>query len=196
MVRRGKLSFLIVLLSLFLTACSSETIKNGVEWPIEDFSYTDQNGEPFSLQDLKGKVWIANFIFTNCSTVCPPITANMARIQGMIEERGLHNVELVSFSVDPEVDKPEVLKSFAEKFTDRLDNWHFLTGYVQTHIEQFAKDNFKMHVYKPENDDQVMHGTDLFLVDQHGIIVKYYSSIDVPYDDLMKDIEILIKNND
>ena len=119
----------------------------------------------------------------------------MARVQKMLQNEGLTDVEIVSFSVDPEVDTPEALKEFAFQFTDNLDNWNFLTGYVQLHIEQFAKDNFKMHVKKPENDDQVMHGTDMYLVNQEGTIVKYYSALDVPMDEILHDIQILLNQN-
>src|SRR5690606_41608417 len=121
------------------------------EWPIEPFVYTDQNGKPFSLADLEGKVWVATFIFTNCKTVCPPMTANMARLQRMVAQEGLDQVEFVAFSVDPEVDTPEALRESAARYTDNTENWHFLTGYVQEHIEQFARDNFKAIVHKPED---------------------------------------------
>lgn len=187
-----KVLYLVAIIVILLVGCTAKTIENRVNWSIEDFEFTDHNGEPFSLSDMEGKVWVANFIFTNCNTVCPPITANMARIQKMIEQNDWEDVELVSFSIDPEIDKPEVLKSFASKFTDNLDNWHFLTGYVQKYIEQFAKDNFKFYVYKPENEEQVNHGTDMFLIDEKGTVVKYYSAIDVPYDVLKSDIEVLL----
>lgn len=186
------LFFGFIIIALVLSACGGEKIENAKNWPLESFEHIDHNGKPFTKEDLKGKIWIASFIFTNCETVCPPITANMARIQRMLEEEGLDGVHLVSFSVDPEVDKPEDMKAFAEKFTDSLDNWHFLTGYAQNYIEQFAKENFKTHVYKPENDDQVVHGTDIFLVDQEGTIVKYYSGLDVPYEEILHDVNVLL----
>lgn len=192
MVRRWLFTTSIVFIFL-LQACGAQTIKNGVEWPIEAFEYTDQHGNPFSLKDLEGKVWVATFIFTNCETVCPPMTANMARLQRMVAEEGLENVEFVAFSVDPEVDTPEKLREYAAHYTDHTENWHFLTGYVQEHIEQFARDNFKAIVHKPENDDQVIHGTDFYLVDQEGVIVKYYSGLDVPYEEIIGDIKILLK---
>lgn len=180
---------------ILLSGCAKEEIKNAVNWPVADFEYTDQNGKPLSLDDLKGNVWIADFIFTNCETVCPPMTANMARLQKKIKDEGLENVKLVSFSVDPEVDTPEKLKEYASKFTDDQSNWHLLTGYVQKHIEQFAKENFKTQVFKPANDDQVIHGTKFFLVNQKGVIVKTYSGVsDVPYDEIIKDIKILLNN--
>ncbi len=191
-MRRTAAFLMILFLAAVPAGCGKKTIKDGVHWPVEDFEYTDHNGKAFGKKDLEGKVWIANFVFTNCRTVCPPITANMARIQKMIDEEGLDGVEFVSFSVDPETDKPEILKEFALNFTDDLDNWHFLTGYVQKHIEQFAMNNFKMHVHKSEDDDQVIHGTDLYLVDQNGVVVKYYSALDVPYDELLRDIKTLL----
>ncbi|WP_062356607.1 SCO family protein [Bacillus kwashiorkori] len=183
---------LLLISSLLLTGCSSKKIENEKNWPIESFEHINQDGEKLSLSDLKGKIWIANFIFTNCTTVCSPITANMARIQQLLAENDLQNVEIISFSIDPEVDTPEQLKSFAANFTEDLSNWHFLTGYVQPYIEQFAKDNFHLFVLKPEDDDQVMHGTDFFLVDQQGVVVKYYSALDIPYEELLQDIEVLV----
>jgi len=192
--RRKMILFALAMLalSILIAGCGREKIKNAKNWPVDSFEYTDQNGEPLSLDDLKGKVWVANFIFTSCETVCPPMTANMARLQQKIREEGLKNVELVSFSVDPEVDTPEKLKEYAAKFTEDQSDWHFLTGYAQKHIEQFAKDVFKTHVYKPKNDDQVIHGTDFYLVNQKGVIVKYYDGLDVPYDEILHDIKVLL----
>ncbi|WAA11066.1 SCO family protein [Fervidibacillus albus] len=190
-MKKGVL-FVIFSFELLLSACGGEKIENRKEWPLESFEHIDQNGMSFTKEDLSGKVWVASFIFTNCETVCSPITANMARIQRMFADEELEDVHLVSFSVDPEVDEPENLKTFAEKFTDQLDNWHFLTGYSQTYIEQFAKENFKMYVFKPDNDDQVMHGTDIFLIDQTGTIVKYYDGLDVPYEEILHDVKILL----
>ncbi|MFS8650873.1 MAG: SCO family protein [Caldibacillus sp.] len=190
---RSQLGFFVVACVLLLQGCWGGRIKNAVEWPIEPFVYTDQNGKPFSLADLEGKVWVATFIFTNCKTVCPPMTANMARLQRMVAQEGLDQVEFVAFSVDPEVDTPEALREYAARYTDNTENWHFLTGYVQEHIEQFARDNFKAIVHKPEKDDQVIHGTDFYLVDQEGVIVKYYSGLDVPYEEIIGDIKILLK---
>ncbi|MCU9613633.1 SCO family protein [Caldibacillus lycopersici] len=186
--------FLFVLLLFIVSGCGKQSIQNGVEWPIEDFKFINQNGESVSNVDLQGKVWIANFMFTNCTTVCGPMSANMARIQRLIAEEKLENVELVSLSVDPEVDSPEILKEYATRFTEDFSNWNFLTGYAQKFIEQFAFDNFHAHVIKPENDNQVIHGTDFYLVNQEGTIVKYYSGVsDVPYEEIMNDINLLLE---
>ena len=104
----------------------------------DEFSFIDQEENSFSKQDLKGKVWIANFMFTSCKDVCLPMTYNMSKLQKMLKDEGMQNVEFVSFSVDPEVDKPKVLKTFGDKFNVDYSNWHFLTGYKQKEIERFA----------------------------------------------------------
>ncbi|WP_044748358.1 SCO family protein [Bacillus alveayuensis] len=181
---------LLVFSFILLSACGNK-IPDAKNWPIADFTFTDQNGQPFGLEDLKGKVWVADFIFTNCETVCPPMTAHMAKLQDMAKEEGL-NVEFVSFSVDPENDKPEILKQYVEKFDADLSNWHLLTGYSQEEIETFAQENFKAIVKKPQQGDQVIHGTDFYLVDKEGKIVKYYSGVtDTPYEEILKHIKAL-----
>lgn len=152
---------------LLLSACGS-SIPGARNYPIEPFSYTDQDGNSLSLEDLKGKVWVADFIFTNCADVCLPMTANMSKLQTMLKDKGIKDVEFVSFSVDPEVDSPEVLKEFAERFEADFSNWHFLTGYDQKHIEEFAKNSFKATVLKPEKGDQVIHTVDFYLVNQES----------------------------
>jgi len=190
MTMRLRRLFLVIFACLILSACGNN-IPNPVNWPIEDFSFTDQNHQSFGLKDLKGKVWVADFIFTKCPDVCPPMTANMAKLQDMAKEQGL-DVQFVSFTVDPENDRPEVLKEYVEKFDANLTNWHLLTGYSQTEIESFARENFQAVVKKPEQGDLVIHGTDFYLVNQDGVIVKYYTGLnEIPFEEILKHIEAL-----
>ncbi|MFD9628436.1 SCO family protein [Peribacillus muralis] len=177
---------------MLLTACGSTGVPDAKNWDIEDFSYSDQEGKPFSKSDLKGKVWVADFIFTSCETVCLPMTSNMAKLQQQLKDEGIKDVEFVSFSVDPEIDKPDVLKKFGDQFNVDYRNWHFLTGYDQQEIEQFALNNFKTVVKKPEKEDQVIHGTSFFLMDQEGKIIRDYTGLqDIPFEDIIKHIKIL-----
>lgn len=172
--------------------CGNSGLKDAKNYPIEDFTFSNQDGESVSKADLKGKVWVSSFIFTNCADVCPPMTANMAKLQDMIKEEGLEDVEIVSFSVDPAVDSPEVLKEYGKKFNADFKNWSFLTGYTQGEIEEFALENFKTLVKKPETGDQVIHGTDFYLVDQNGDMRKSYTGLkDVPFEQIMEDIKAL-----
>ncbi|QOR65139.1 SCO family protein [Cytobacillus suaedae] len=188
-MRKYGLLILIGLL-LFLTACGYE-IENPHNWEVQEFAYINQDGEEVALEDLKGKVWLANFIFTNCDTVCPPMTANMSKIQGLLKQEGIENVEIVSFTVDPEVDTPDALKEFAGKFEADFSNWHFLTGYSQDEIESFSRESFKSLVQKIEGEPQVGHGTSFYVVDKDGIIKQSYSGVDVPFDQIIKDVKSL-----
>jgi len=183
---------ILVLCLAFLSGCGNK-IENPLNWDLEKFTYTNQEGKSFGTEDLKGKVWVSNMIFTSCETVCPPMTANMAKLQTKAAEKNL-DVDFVSFSIDPEVDSPEALKTYSEKFNADLSSWHFLTGYSQADIESFASENFKTIVKKPENNSQVIHGTKFYLIDQKGKIVKEYSGVsNVPFDDILSDIEKLTK---
>ncbi|MCJ7840407.1 SCO family protein [Lederbergia sp. NSJ-179] len=178
--------FLLLLFCLFvITGCSAKEGR-----PLADFQYTDQDGQALGLKDLKGKVWVANMVFTNCTTVCPTLTANMSDLQRQVEDAGLDDVHFVSFSVDPEVDSPEALKKYAESFAANFSTWHFLTGYTQKEIEDYALKNFKEWVVKPEDDDQVIHGTKFFLINKKGeVISDYPGNEDVPYKQILKDIK-------
>ncbi|RST59600.1 SCO family protein [Siminovitchia terrae] len=171
---------------LILSACSSP--KSGS--PIEDFNYTDQDGNSFGLKDLKGKVWVSDFVFTNCTTVCPPMTMNMSELQKKVKEKGLDDVHFVSFSVDPEIDTPEVLKDYGESFEADFSRWHFLTGYSQEEIENYAPKNFKTVVKKPRDDDQVIHGVSFYLFNKEGeLIGEYPGDKEVPFKQIIKDIK-------
>ncbi|OKO94116.1 SCO family protein [Geobacillus proteiniphilus] len=182
---------MMMIVAVCLLAACGKTIPDAKNWPVADFTFVDQSGKPFGLRDLKGKVWVADFIFTNCETVCPPMTAHMAKLKEKAEEKGL-DVEFVSFSVDPEVDTPEKLEAYAKQFTDDLSNWHLLTGYSLAEISELAQKSFKTIVQKPANDDQVIHGTSFYLVGPDGKVAQTYNGVEnVPYDTILEHIEIL-----
>ncbi|MDQ0184049.1 SCO family protein [Cytobacillus sp. FSL W7-1323] len=185
-----KLAAVIGLFTIILAACGQSGIENALNYDVGDFNYTNQDNQAVGLSDLEGKVWIADFIFTSCETVCPPMTYNMSQLQDKVKEEGIENVEFVSFSVDPTVDSPEALKDFANNYEIDFSNWHFLTGYTQEEIESFAVDSFKSLVKKPKNDDQVIHQTSIYLVDQNGVVMKDYDGVsDVPYEEIIADIK-------
>ncbi|WP_313903008.1 SCO family protein [Planococcus salinarum] len=180
---------LILTLSLFLAGCGQE-IKDSVSWEIEEFTFINQENEEVGLDDLEGEIWLADFVFTNCTTVCLPMMANMTGLQKQIAQEGL-DVRIVSFSVDPTIDSPEVLKSYAESYGADLNSWDLLTGYSPEKIDEFAMESFKTVARKPENEDQVVHGTSFYLVDRDGVVRKFYDGIDPPVEEIINDIEIL-----
>ena len=180
-----------LLLLTVLSACST-TSQHGRQ--IESFSFTDQHGQPFGSDQLAGKVWIANFIFTNCETVCPPMTMEMAALQKKLAEEAIE-VEFVSFTVDPQVDSPDVLQTYIQQFTDDVSNWHLLTGYTQDEIESFAREQFQTIIHKPDSSDQVIHGTNFYLINEQGLLVEEVNYVDPTYlDELMKAMKKLLKD--
>ncbi|MBR8664836.1 SCO family protein [Bacillus sp. BS3(2021)] len=183
--------FLAGILTVFLSSCGTSKIENSLNYDVQSFSFQNQDGKTVSLESLKGQVWVADFIFTNCKTICPPMTSHMAELQKQMEEENLQ-ARIVSFSVDPENDTPEKLKKFAANYPLNFQNWDFLTGYSQEEIEKFALKSFKSIVKKPEDEDQVIHQSSFYLVDQNGKVVKDYDGAkNTPYDEIIADIKTL-----
>ncbi|AMR12740.1 MULTISPECIES: SCO family protein [Bacillus] len=183
--------FLAGILTVFLSSCGTSKIDNPLNYDVQSFSFQNQDGKAVTLESLKGQVWVADFIFTNCETICPPMTSHMAELQKQMEEENLQ-ARIVSFSVDPENDTPEKLKKFAANYPLSFQNWDFLTGYSQEEIEKFALKSFKSIVKKPEDEDQVIHQSSFYLVDQNGKVVKDYDGArNTPYDEIIADIKTL-----
>ncbi|WHX98968.1 SCO family protein [Neobacillus sp. DY30] len=187
-----RISYLLIVIVALLSACGQKGIENPLDYPVNDFNAVTQDNKPFEKKNLDGKIWVADFIFTNCADVCPPMTANMTKLQKMVEEEELKNVEFVSFSVDPTVDTPEKLTEYAKNFGLKDDNWTFLTGYSQEFIETYARETFKTLVKKPQEGDQVIHQTYFFLVGPDEKVKKIYDGYkEVPYDEIVSDIKLL-----
>lgn len=180
-----------VLLLIMLLAGCGGGIKDSFNWEIDDFKSINQDGKETRLSDFQGEVLIVDFIFTNCTTVCLPMTSNMAELQVKLKDKKL-NAEIISISVDPDVDTPEVLKEYVLGYDGDLSNWTLLTGYAQQFIEDYAFNNFKTAVKKPGEGDQVIHGSSFFLVNQEGRVVKEYSGLTVPFEEIINDVNVLI----
>lgn len=191
----------LLVIASIISGCSNYKFKPSTAYEIEDFEMTDHRGEKVTLDSLKGKPWIAMFIFTNCTTICSPMTVNMAKIQEGLIERGVEDYNIVAFSVDPKNDTPEALTEYLDFFgVPDESKWHLLTGYDQKFIEQFAKESFKTLVKAPTNSDsdQVTHMNTFHLVDETGIIVKNYSGYSetedgVSIDTIAIDMQTLIE---
>lgn len=141
---------------------------------VPDFTLTKQDKTPLSLKDLKGKIWVADMIFTNCEGTCPMLTATMASLQQSLVKKNT-GVQLVSFSVDPNNDTPEVLTDYAKQYGADTKTWSFLTGPVST-IYSLAKDGFKLTLDSANADtkEPIVHSERLVLVDRSGVIRGYY----------------------
>ena len=153
------------------TAESTTSLSDlGAHGQLPDFSLTDQRGAPFALADLHDKVWVADFIFTSCATICPPMTIQMASLQ---DEFAAEDVRFVSFSVDPERDTPEVLSRYADDYGADGSRWAFLTGQKET-IYQLAHEGFNLAA--GHRGSEILHSTRFVLVDQNQQVRGYYDS--------------------
>lgn len=137
------------------------------------FVLTDQNSQPFGSEQLHGKIWIADFIYTTCPGPCPMISSRMAETQKPLRDTG---VKLVSFSVDPAHDTPEVLRGYADKLNAQPGRWEFLTGDKGT-IYRLSRDGFKLAAGSAA-DGEPVHSTRMILVDRNGQIRGYYNATD------------------
>ena len=164
---------------------------------IPDFSLTDQSGNPFDSASLKGKIWVADFIFTRCAGPCPKMTQDMAKLH--TDFWGEENLRFVSFSVDPEWDKPEKLKNYGTKFQADFKRWSFLTGDKKAIYDLCVK---HFHLGVDEADPQeslvpdqgVLHSTKFVLIDSFGRIRGYYDSTEPASLSLLKnDMVTLLK---
>lgn len=160
-------------------------------WPLPDFSLTERSGQPLRLADLAGKVWVADFFYTTCPGPCPMLSSRLSDVQKALgEEPG---ARLVSISVDPEKDTPEVLKIYAEKFK-ASERWFFCTG-PKDAIYSLARDGFKLPIADaPAEGGMIAHSTRLILVDQTGHVRGFYEGgTEASVGELVRDIRRLLE---
>ncbi|MGE7909428.1 SCO family protein [Lysinibacillus xylanilyticus] len=195
MKKNSVLLVLILTLSSILTACGSYKFEPEMNIEVQDFSVTNQKNEKVSLNDMKGKPSLVMFIFTNCNSICPPMTYNMTEVQKELQDKGVEDYQIVAFSVDPQVDSPEVLTNYLKTYSVPDESkWQLLTGYDQKFIEQFAMKSFNSVVKNDPNSDQVIHMGSYYLVNADGIVVKDYSgTTDVPVETIVADMKALTK---
>ncbi|MHA6261115.1 SCO family protein [Sporosarcina sp. CAU 1771] len=198
----------VLLISIVLSACSNSGFKADHKYEVLPFEFTNQHNEQVSLEDLKGQVWLAQFVFTNCTTVCGPMMHNMTLLQDDLINEGVEDYKIVSFTVDPKNDTPEALQEYLDLYAVEPNDpekkwdeskWEMLTGYTEDEIVQLSTKSFKLMVasYPPSHPeaDQVIHGVLFSLVNQDGQVVKSYNGVeDVPYEQIVKDMKALIKS--
>ena len=154
---------------------------------VNAFELTSSEGKLFGLQNLLGKVWVADFVFTTCSGLCPLMTRSMTQLFRSYQL--VPDVNYVSISVNPETDTPEVLQAYAkgQKADTRL--WHFLTGRRED-IQKLAVESFKIGSV----EEPIFHSGKFALVDRYGNIRGYYEISEAEeLSRLFKDISRLLK---
>ncbi len=142
--------------------------KNGIKAKVPAFSFTDQNGNTITNEAFKDKVYIVEFFFTTCPSICPIMTENMIKIQDAF--LGNPNVGIASFSIDPAHDTPQVLKEYAENKGITKPQWHLLTGEKEK-IFKLANEGFNLYVGETsEVEGGFEHSGFFALIDQEGNI--------------------------
>ena len=160
---------------------------------VPDFTLTERNGSSVDLSRLRGKIWIADFIYTTCTDTCPLQTAMMAKLQQ--EYAGKPQVQFVSFTVDPERDTPQVLARYADKHQAGAARWYFLTG-QRDRIIRLIQQGFHLAVAAAPVDQvgMIPHSPRFVLVDKEAHIRGYYDSRELEaFARLKNHIDILLK---
>ncbi|MDB6029035.1 MAG: hypothetical protein JWM68_5258 [Verrucomicrobiales bacterium] len=135
---------------------------------VTEFTLTNQLGQAVSLQDLRGRVWIADIIFTRCPAQCLQMTKNMRTLQAQLS----HHVQLLSLTADPAFDTPGILKAYAKR-VDATDNWMFLTG-SKSNVYHLAMNGLGLSAEettpaeRQSLDDLFIHSKKFMLVDKRG----------------------------
>ncbi|HEY4565028.1 MAG TPA: SCO family protein [Thermoanaerobaculia bacterium] len=185
-LRRGLIwTLLVVALVVVVTATAVDRLRRPepppVFAPVPAFSLTNRDGRTVRLQDLEGKPWIADFIFTRCPASCPLMTARMAKLDRELPDD--LDVRLVSFSVDPEHDTPQALQHYAQSYKAPA-RWLFLTG-GKDQMYRLSRQGFKLGIDIPPPPapgapapEPILHSTRFVLVDGHGRIRGYYDGFD------------------
>ncbi len=171
----------LLLVTLFLPGLRRPEVELKRYPLVPPFSLTEQSGKTITNHDLKGKIYVADFIFTTCPGPCPIISANMARLQQKLA--GDDRVQLVSFTVDPQDDTPAVLSAYADHLGADPQRWLFLTGpkaqvydLIQNGFLQSLQDNHGKQLAPGEF--LVTHSTFMVLVDPQGFMRGFYSGLD------------------
>ena len=160
---------------------------------IPDFVFTNQNGEFIKLEDLKGKIIIANFFFTSCPSICPVMTKQMRRLQEMLEVDS-NKVVFLSHTIDPENDDIERLKAFSEHYNANPYNWYFLRGEME-YLYEIAKTGYLSSALEDDQEPGgFLHSPYFVLVDlERHIRGMYDGTIPEEVNKLAKDFKKLQK---
>ena len=144
---------------------------------IKPFTFTNQHGSKMTEKDFKDQVWVAAFVFTRCSVSCPMITSVMAALNKELADTP--EVKLVSFSMDPEFDTPEVLTKYAEAQSAVSARWYFLTGNKEDLLRMTHEDFMLAATEKNAPNEQIIHSNKIALVDREGRVRGYFAGSDV-----------------
>jgi|TARA_Y100000294_G_scaffold175385_1_gene195360 protein SCO1/2 len=175
----------ILFLALVFSSCSHEPLP--ILGEIPSFKLTDNFSQPFTEEDISGKIWVADLIFTTCAGPCPIMSTEMRTVHKTYLEN--ENIRMVTITVNPDYDSPEVLTEYGKRYDADFSKWHFLTGEYEN-IQNLIANGFKMG----DIEEIVFHSTRFALIDSNMKIRGYYMGTEnEDVKKLMGDIKKLIK---
>ena len=159
--------------------------------PVRDWEYVDQNGETFGSDDLRGKVYVADFFFTSCPTICPKVKSQMLRLRDRFADA--NDFRLVSFTIDPKRDTPERMTEYARKLgIDDMDRWKFIQG-DKFEIYDLDEDYLSVALENKDAPGGFDHSGYIVLVDRDGFVRAYASGlVEDEVTHLMDDVQLLL----
>ena len=132
------------------------------------FSFTNQDGKTITNKDYEGKVYVIEFFFTTCPTICPKMNANLIQIQNTFKD--FEDFGVASFTINPDYDTPEILKAYAEHYGVTNPNWHLMTGDKDA-IYKLANEGFNLYTAQEEDvAGGFEHSGNFALIDKNGFI--------------------------
>jgi protein SCO1 len=157
---------------------------------VPTFSLTSQQGQTVSQAQLDGHIYVTDFFFATCPDICKTMSSQLVRVQETFKDEP--QVKLVSITVNPEYDTPEVLSEYGERYGADADKWYFLTG-NREEIYQLAKQGFFLPVMQVEGQQEFIHSEKFMLVDKNRYVRGIYDGTDAAdVDRLILEIKVLL----
>ena len=186
-------ALLLGLLALLALGCSKRKAEDiPVLSTLPEFALLDQDEQPFTRDSMEGQIWVSAFVFTHCRSTCPRLTAHMKGLQTRVSD--VPSVNLVSVSVDPRNDTPEVIKAYMQKNDLDESNWRFVTGEEEV-IRRVVVEGFKVPIGDEDSraagSDDIMHSNSFVLVDPDTQVRGYYRANNDGIADLERDLRAL-----
>ncbi|MED4127614.1 MULTISPECIES: SCO family protein [Shouchella] len=162
---------------------------------VPEFTFTNQDEQAFGSDDVAGEHWLANFAFTNCTTVCLTMMPNMNQLQQDLASEG-YPLQFITFTADPILDTPEQLRQYAENIGVGSRSWDFLTGYDIDELETFSNEAFRVPYAYGDTPEDIIHSTSFFLVNKEGQVVRKYNGLEMNQADILEDIIRYVSENE
>lgn len=141
---------------------------NGTKKEVPEFSFTDQNSKIITNKDYEGKVYVVEFFFSTCPTICPKMNRNLIQIQN--EFKDFENFGVASFTINPKYDTSKVLKAYADQYGVTNPNWHLMTGDEKA-IYDLSNNGFSLYTAKDgDAEGGFEHSGNFALIDKNGFI--------------------------